>query len=97
MAFKSTFAFVIALAALVGVMALWRSRRSLGSGLLLGAACCFVVVASAHLFEAFSLLPRAGWGQPHSVGHYIDFGAAVLSAGLLVAAIMGMLFRRARN
>jgi hypothetical protein len=71
----------------------WR-RRSAISGLGLLAATCFLVVAAAHVFEAFDLLPAFGWGRPSSVGHYIDLAAATLGIVLTGGALALMISRR---
>jgi hypothetical protein len=57
----------------------------------LGAAC-LVVVALTHICEALHLFPWMHWGSEHSVGHYLDFGSAVLGltlfpVGYLFAAL----------
>jgi succinate dehydrogenase/fumarate reductase cytochrome b subunit len=48
---------------------------------LLGAACLVVVVLT-HICEALHLFPWMQWGSEHSVGHYLDFGSAVLGLTL---------------
>lgn len=100
---RSTVAAVVSATTLKGILALaaaialarvlivlYRRRRTVGSALLLLGVACFVVVAVAHVFEAFALLPALGWGQSYSLGHYIDLAAAALgvvlvSVGLLVS------------
>jgi len=37
-----------------------------------------MVVVLTHVSEAFHLFPWMDWGSEHSVGHYLDFGSAVL-------------------
>src|SRR5260370_4859078 len=44
---------------------------------LFGAGCLVVVVLS-HLCEALHLFPWMHWGDEHSIGHYLDFGSAIL-------------------
>jgi hypothetical protein len=48
---------------------------------LLGAVCLLVVVFT-HIFEALHLFPWMRWGNEHSVGHYLDFGSALLGLTL---------------
>jgi len=48
---------------------------------LFGAGCMLVVV-STHLFEALHLFPWMGWGDEHSVGHYLDLVSALLGLTL---------------
>ena len=70
----------------LGAAIFYRRRRTRGSVSLLVA--CFVVVALTHLFEALEILRAAGWGQPRSIGHYIDLGAAVLGLTLVFAGLV---------
>src|SRR5262249_55588479 len=80
---------ILALAAtstLLAGSAIHHQRRgTIGSLLQLLGAACFVVVALAHVFEALAILSALGWGQPRSIGHYIDLGAAVLGVTLVFA------------
>ncbi len=48
---------------------------------LLGAVCPLVVVFT-YIFEALHLFPWMRWGNEHSVGHYLDFGSALLGLTL---------------
>jgi hypothetical protein len=86
-ALRSFLALAAASALLTGSALLFRRQRNTGSRLLLLATICFVVVALSHVFEALAILPTAGWGRPHSVGHYIDLIAAVLGLSLAVAGL----------
>jgi hypothetical protein len=61
------------------------------------ATCCFLIVSFAHIFEAFGLLPAAGWGQPHSIGHYVDLSAALLGLVLLGGAVVLPVHKWARR
>jgi hypothetical protein len=45
-------------------------------------AGCLLVVALTHVFEALHLFPWMRWGHEHSVGHYLDFGSALLGLTL---------------
>jgi len=42
-----------------------------------------MMVVLTHVFEALALFPWMHWGSPGSVGHYLDFGSAVLGIVLL--------------
>ena len=90
---KSILALVVAVAALLAT-AMYGARRHSLSILLFAAACCFTVVALAHVFEAFDLVSAAGWGRPNSVGHYIDLSAAVLSGAFTLSALVLIIRRR---
>ena len=41
-----------------------------------------MVVVVTHVCEALHLLPSMYWGQPQSVGHYLDLSSAVLGLTL---------------
>jgi len=41
------------------------------------------MVVMAHVCEGFHLLPRMGWGEPQSVGHYLDLSGAAIGLTLL--------------
>lgn len=62
------------------------TRRGLGSALQALGIGCFGVMALTHFFENFSILPKLGWGQPHSVGHFIDLVAALLGVILVTTS-----------
>lgn len=85
---KGFFGLVIASALLAGSAIHYGRRHDRSSAFLLGGIICFVVVALTHVFEALAILTVAGWGQPGSVGHYIDLVAAVLGLSLVFAALL---------
>jgi len=66
-------------------------RWSVWAAVQLTGAACLAVVVVAHVCEALHLLPWFGWGEEHSVGHYIDLSSAVLGLTLLP---LGYVFRR---
>ena len=75
---------VVALVALVpagmlffGSAVLFRRTRTAPCLVQFIGACGFIVVILAHLCEGLHLFPWMGWGQERSVGHYIDFTAAL--------------------
>ena len=72
--------------------ALFMTRRDLGSALLATGIGWFGVMALTHFFESFSILPAFGWGQPHSVGHFIHLAAALL--GITFVTLSFLLRRR---
>jgi uncharacterized membrane protein len=51
----------------------------------LGAACLSVMVLT-HIAEALRLFPAMGFGQRHSLGHYLDLASTYLGIAFLVAA-----------
>ena len=72
----------------LGAAVFYRRHRTLDSLSLLGGTACFIVVALTHVFEAFEILQAARWGQPGSIGHYIDLGAAVLGLTLVCSGLV---------
>ena len=75
-------------------MAVFARRRSIWAVVQLAGAAGLVIVVVAHVCEALHLLPWFGWGQEHSVGHYIDLSGAILG---LVLLPLGYVFRRRRR
>jgi hypothetical protein len=65
-----------------GSLLLFIRGRTVGSFLQLLGAGCLMMVILTHVFEAFHLFPWMDWGLEHSVGHYLDFGSAVLGLTL---------------
>jgi hypothetical protein len=88
---KAAIASVPVMAILSYAIALFARRRSVWAAVQLTGAMGLAVVVVAHVCEALHVLPRFGWGQPHSVGHYIDLSGAVLGLTLLP---LGYVFRR---
>jgi len=70
---------------------IYRCRGTVRSSLQLIAIPCLVIVALAHVCEAFGIFPIMGWGHPHSLGHYIDLVAAAMGISLMCVSF---LFRR---
>ena len=58
-----------------------RAKTMISFVQLLGAGCLAIVVLT-HLSEALHLFPWMNWGRPDSIGHYLDFGSAVLGLTL---------------
>ena len=78
----------LVMSVLVGLLFSWSvvvffRGRTLGPVLQLLGAGCLVVVVLTHIFEALHLFDWMQWGQPNSVGHYLDFWSAVLGLILL--------------
>jgi hypothetical protein len=65
-----------------GALVLFRRERSVSSFLQLIGSACLIVVVLTHVAEALHLFPSMHWGRPHSLGHYVDFGSAVLAFAL---------------
>ena len=87
------FLSLAAACAFLGVSAaLFLMRRGLPSALQALGIGCFGIMALTHVFEAFSILPALGWGQPHAVGHLIDLVAALLGVTFVTTSFL--LWRR---
>src|SRR5712691_2471937 len=74
----------------VSVLVAWSGvtfarRKTLFSCLQFVGAGCLVVVALTHVCEALHLLLWMRFGEPDSVGHYLDVSSAVLGVTLLPA------------
>ena len=54
------------------------TSRTKGNSLIAAGTACFGVVILMHVAESFHIFPSMGWGQPDSVGHYLDLTSAVL-------------------
>ena len=65
-----------------GSVILFFRGKTVSSFLQLLGAGCLVVVVLTHVFEVLHLFPWMHWGLQHSVGHYLDFGSAVLGLTL---------------
>jgi hypothetical protein len=65
-----------------GSVVLFFRKKTVCSLLQLFGSGCLVVVVLAHVSEALHLFPWMDWGAEHSVGHYLDFGSAVLGLTL---------------
>ena len=73
-------------------VAIFLTRRGLPSALQALGIGCFGVMALTHVFEAFSILPAFGWGQPNTIGHLIDLVSAML--GVMFVTTSFLLWRR---
>jgi hypothetical protein len=79
---KALVAFLPAAMLFSGSAALFFRGKSVCSFLQLLGAACLVVVVLTHVSEALHLFPWMHWGAEHSIGHYLDFGSAVLGLTL---------------
>ena len=94
---KALLALAVGTALLVwSLRRLWHSP-SLGVLLLSIGAVAILGVAGAHICEVFRFFPAMGWGEQHSVGHYIDFVSATFAATLLPFGFVVTVFRRVRR
>jgi hypothetical protein len=70
----------------------WSALQLLGAGFL-------AVMVFSHVAERLGLFPTLDWGQPNSVGHYIDLVSAVSGSILVPAGYIGrrLLASRSRH
>ncbi len=61
-----------------GSILLFARGRTTGGLLQLIGAVGLVAAVFAHRCEALRLFPSMGWGEEHSLGHYIDLAGACL-------------------
>jgi hypothetical protein len=71
-------------------MTIWRTLQLLGLIFL-------VMGALTHVAERFHIFPSIGWGQPASVGHYLDLVSVILGCTLLPLGIAGRAMVRRKN
>jgi O-antigen ligase len=75
---KALIAFVLAGMLFSGSAVLFSKGKSACALLQLLGGACLVVVVLAHISEGLQLFPWMHWGAERSIGHYLDFGCAVL-------------------
>ncbi len=80
---KALVALVSACMLFSGSVVLFRRGKSAVTLLQLLGAGCLVVVVLTDVCEAIHLFPWMHFGLEHSLGHYLDFGGAVLGLTLL--------------
>ena len=51
--------------------------------------CFLTVVVLTHVAERFHIFPAMGWGQPDSVGHYLDLVSAIFGCALVLVGFLG--------
>lgn len=85
---KALIALVPVAVLLTWSVTVFAKRTSLGSSLQLVGAACLVMVVLAHISEALHVFPSMGWGEEHSIGHYLDLSSAVLGMALLPLGIV---------
>jgi hypothetical protein len=79
---KAPVAFVPSGMLFLGSLVLFSPGRTVSSFLQLIGAGCVVLVVLTHVSEALQRSPSMHWGREHSLGHYLDFGSAVLGLTL---------------
>lgn len=66
-------------------------RKTVWSFLQVFGAGCLVTVVLVHLCEGEHWFAFMQWGQPHSVGHYLDFVCAVLGLTVFPLGVISTL------
>ena len=79
---KAFIALVPVCMLLFGSAVMVRGEKTFPTLLQLVGAGCLVIVILSHVCEALQLFPWMHWGEEHSVGHYLDFGSAILGLAL---------------
>ena len=79
---KTLVALVPAFVLFSGSIVLFSRQKTVSSFLQLLGAGCLVMVVLTHVSEALRLFHWMDWGLEDSVGHYLDFGSAVLGLTL---------------
>jgi hypothetical protein len=82
---------------LCGATILFRREKSASSFLQLIGAGCLIVVVLTHVAEALRVFPSMQWGLPYSLGHYVDFGSAVLAFTLFPIGYLAHALSTARR
>jgi hypothetical protein len=80
-----------------GALVLFGRERSVSTFLQLIGAGCLIIVVLTHVAEALRLFPSMQWGLPHSLGHYVDFGSAVLTLALFPVGYLSHALSTARQ
>ena len=79
---KALIALVPASILLVASIALFLREKNFACFLQAIGAACLIVGVLTHVFEAFHMFPSMHWGHKYGVGHYLDFGSAILGLSL---------------
>jgi hypothetical protein len=69
------------------VVSVWRVLQIFG-------VICLTIVVLTHVAETLHLFPGMGWGQPTSIGHYLDLVSAILGCALLLLGSLDRAFTR---
>lgn len=85
-AMRALVGLVFAVGVLGYAVTRFRSHRTTSTILQVLGAGCLIMVVLTHVAEGLHAASSMGWGQPHSVGHYLDLTSAVLALGCLLAA-----------
>jgi hypothetical protein len=80
---KALVAFVPVSLLFAGTVIVFLRGKTVSACLQLLGAGCLIVVVLTHVAEALHLFSAMQWGDPHSVGHYLDLSSAVLGVTLL--------------
>jgi succinate dehydrogenase/fumarate reductase cytochrome b subunit len=66
----------------LGSATLFLKGKTFGSFLQLVGAVCLVIVVLTHFCEGLHLFCWMGWGDEHTIGHYLNLVSAVLGLTL---------------
>ena len=67
----------------IGSAAAFAKEKTFRSAIQLAGAGCLMLVVLVHVCEALRLFQWMRWGDPHSLGHYVDLVSVILGLTLL--------------
>jgi len=82
---KALLALVPAVLLLALSVAVFVKRRNLAAFLQLAGSGCLVIVVLTHVCEALGLFPWMRFGEPDSLGHYLDLTSAIVGVTFFIA------------
>jgi hypothetical protein len=82
------------IALFTGALTLFCRERNFHALLQLAGSVFLVVVVLTHIAQALQLFSSMGWGEKHSVGHYVDLWSAVLGLTLFPAGYLLQAFAK---
>ncbi len=89
---KAFIALFFLLIIFVWSITVFQKQKSKFSLMQLSGSVLLLFVALFHSFEEFHLFTFMQWGQPHSIGHYLDFFSAILGVLFFLVGIISPLF-----
>ena len=93
---------LIAIAIPVGLifaasLAVFAKKKTTEALTQLVGATFLLVVIFVHVSEAFGFFPWMGWGQPDTLGHYVDLTSALAGAILLSVGYIARRLNKRHN
>lgn len=85
---RALIALVPASLLLIRAVRIFIRGKTLGSLLQLLATGFLIAVIFTHLCEGLHWFAQMRWGEPHSIGHYVDLASAILAVALFAAGYL---------